>query len=80
MGTVTAVFLILCEPLSRNFIKLMWFSPVSWSNIDYLSISNIDNLPTFEFAIISYTTIIVALIIIIFFTNKHSDITIIEEE
>ena len=80
MGTVTAVFLILCEPLSRNFIKLMWFSPVSWSNIDYLSISSIDNLPTFEFAIISYTTIIVALITIILFTNKHSDIMIIEEE
>ena len=43
-------------------------------------LAKVDNLPTFEFAIISYTTIIVALITIIFFTNKHSDIMIIEEE
>ncbi|MCH5297908.1 MAG: hypothetical protein J1E85_09590 [Ruminococcus sp.] len=80
MGTLLAVFFILCEPLSRNIRELMWASPVSWSNIDYLSISKADNLPTFEFAIISYAIIIIVMVTIIFFTNRYSDIRIIEGE
>ena len=79
MGTFVAVFFILCEPLSRNIVDLMWFSPVSWSNIDYLSISNTDKLPTFNFAISFYSLIIIVLFLIIVLSNKHSDIKIIEE-
>lgn len=79
MGTFMAVFFILCEPLSRNFVNLMWFSPVSWSNIDYLSISKSDNLPTFYFAILSYSLIIILLLVIIALSNKHSDIKILEK-
>ncbi len=80
MGTFAAVFFILCEPLSRNIVKLMWLSPVSWSNIDYLSISSTDYLPTFEFVIISYLILFIAFIAIVYFANRHSDIRIIEEE
>lgn len=79
MGTFVAVFFILCEPLSRNIVDLMWFSPVSWSNIDYLSISKSDNLPTFDFAALFYSLIIIVLFVIIILSNKHSDIKIIEE-